>query len=245
MSETIRVVVVDDHPIVREGLRLMLATSDDLALVGEAANGATALQIVNDVQPDVVLLDMRMPGMSGLEVLASLRKTWPQIAILILTTYKEDELILRGFQAGAAGYLLKESSLETLFHAIRAVAHGEIVMQPEIMARVLTHTPSPSDTSSSSTHLLSTSLPSSPELTKREQEVLAGVACGERSKEIARRLGITERTVRAYLTNIYTKLNVDSRAAAVAIALERGLLTREKEAQKNSLRFDPGERGFS
>lgn len=224
MSETIRVVVVDDHPIVREGLRLMLATSNDLALVGEAANGTTALQIVEEVQPDVVLLDMRMPGMSGLEVLASLRETWPQIAVLILTTYKEDELILRGFQTGAAGYLLKESSLETLFYAIRAVAHGEIVMQPEIMARVLTHTPIATDTPSTSPLSLSPPLPYPLELTKREQEVLAGVACGERSKEIARRLGITERTVRAYLTNIYTKLNVDSRASAVALALKYGLL---------------------
>lgn len=224
MSETIRVVVVDDHPIVREGLRLMLATSNDLALVGEAANGTTALQIVEEVQPDVVLLDMRMPGMSGLEVLASLRETWPQIAVLILTTYKEDELILRGFQTGAAGYLLKESSLETLFYAIRAVAHGEIVMQPEIMARVLTHTPIATDTPSTSPLSPSPPLPYPLELTKREQEVLAGVACGERSKEIARRLGITERTVRAYLTNIYTKLNVDSRASAVALALKYGLL---------------------
>ncbi len=224
MSEVIRVVVVDDHPIVREGIRLMLATSDDLDLVGDAADGATALRMVEELQPDVVLLDMRMPGMSGLEVLETLRKTWPQIAVLILTTYNEDELIVRGFQAGASGYLLKEGSLEALFHALRAVAHGEVVMQPEIMARVLSHAASPADTSSSASSPRLTPLPSYMELTKREQEVLAGVASGERSKEIAKRLGITERTVRAYLTNIYTKLNVDSRASAVAVAIVRGLL---------------------
>jgi NarL family two-component system response regulator YdfI len=224
MSEVIRIVVVDDHPIVREGIRLMLATSDDLVLVGDAADGATALRMVEELQPDVVLLDMRMPGMSGLEVLESLRKAWPQIAVLILTTYNEDELIVRGFQAGASGYLLKEGSLEALFHALRAVAHGEVVVQPEIMARVLSHSASSATTSSPATNLHLTPLPGYMELTKREQEVLAGVASGERSKEIAKRLGITERTVRAYLTNIYTKLNVDSRASAVAVAIARGLL---------------------
>lgn len=224
MSNTIRVMVVDDHPIVREGLRLMLATSDDLALVGDAADGSTALQIIAELQPDVVLLDMRMPGIGGLEVLEQIRANWRQIAVLILTTYDEDELILRGLQAGASGYLLKESPLETLFHAIRAAARGEVVMQPEIMARVLAHTAHAPGSSPPSLPLSSATLPSSMELTKREQEVLAGVVHGERSKEIAKRLGITERTVRAYLTTIYTKLNVDSRASAVAAAMERGLL---------------------
>ncbi|WP_340689254.1 response regulator transcription factor [Ktedonosporobacter rubrisoli] len=209
---------MDDHPIIQEGIRLMLAASDDLALVGDAADGATALRIIEELQPEVVLLDMRMPGMSGLDILKCLRKHWPQLAVLILTTFDEDELILRGFQAGASGYLLKESSLETLFQAIRVAVHGEIVMQPEIMARVLSYIRPPAFKSHSP------SLPASLELTRREQEVLAGVANGERSKEIAKRLGITERTVRAYLTNIYTKLEVDSRASAVAAAIHRGLL---------------------
>lgn len=228
MNEMIRVVVVDDHPIVREGIRLMLATSDDLALVGDAADGAAALQTIEDLQPDVVLLDMRLPGMSGLEVLEFLRKTWPQIAVLILTTYNEDELIVRGFQTGASGYLLKEGSLETLFHAIRAASRGEVVMQPEIMARVLAHTTSPAGEEAPANPPIAP-LPSPLTLTKREQEVLAGVACGERSKEIAKRLGITERTVRAYLTNIYTKLNADSRASAVALAFKYGLLPTQRE----------------
>lgn len=224
MSKTIRVMVVDDHPIVREGLRLMLATSDDLLLVGDAAEGTTALQLIAEEQPDVVLLDLRMPGMDGLEVLEQIRATWRQVAVLILTTYNEDELILRGLLAGASGYLLKESSLETLFHAIRASARGEVIMQPEVMARVLAHTAGIPGSSSPSLSMSSAVLPGSTELTKREQEVLAGVVRGERSKEIAKRLGITERTVRAYLTTIYTKLNVDSRASAVAAAMERGLL---------------------
>lgn len=224
MSKAIRVMVVDDHPIVREGLRLMLATSDDLLLVGDAADGATALQLIAEVQPDVVLLDLCLPGIDGLEVLEQIRANWRQVAVLILTTYNEDELILRGLQAGASGYLLKESSLETLFHAIRASARGEVIMQPEIMGRVLAHTTDTPDSSFPSPIMSSATLPNSLELTRREQEVLAGVVRGERSKEIAKRLGITERTVRAYLTTIYTKLNVDSRASAVAAALERGLL---------------------
>jgi len=223
MSAMIRVMTVDDHPLVREGLRFMLATSDDLVFVGDAADGGTALQLITKIQPDVILLDIRMPGMDGLEALAHIRKTWPQIAVLILTTYDEDELLMRGLQAGACGYLLKESPLETLFQAIRTAARGELVVQPEMMARILSHTAYPISTASSER------APSSMELTKREHEVLAGVARGERSKEIAAHLGITERTVRAYLTNIYTKLNVDSRASAVAVGVERGLLMQQHE----------------
>ena len=223
MKTMIRVMAVDDHPLVREGLRLMLATSDDLLFVGDAADGGTALQLINEMQPDVVLLDIRMSGMDGLEALEHIRKTWPRIAVLILTTYDEDELMMRGLQAGASAYLLKESPLETLFNAIRTAARGEMVVQPEMMARILSYTASPISTSPSE------SVPSYMQLTQREQEVLAGVARGERSKEIAAHLGITERTVRAYLTNIYTKLNVDSRASAVAVAMERGLLLQQHE----------------
>jgi NarL family two-component system response regulator YdfI len=143
--------------------------------------------------------------------------------VLLLTTYDEDELMLRGLQAGACGYLLKNITLDTLINAIRAAARGEVLIQPEIMARLLAHTvPAPGTTSPSRAQ----PLPSYMELTRREKQVLEGVARGERSKEIAARLGITERTVRAYLTNIYTKLNVDSRASAVAVAIECGFLSR-------------------
>lgn len=218
MSKSIRVIAIDDHPLVREGLRLMLATSEDLIMIGEAADGASAIQLIGESAPDVVLLDLRMPGMSGMEVLEHIRKTWPEIAVLILTTYDEDELMMHGLQLGACGYLLKETPLDTLFHAIRTAARGEIVIQPEIMARILAHTTyasSPTRTTHTQGYM---------ELTRRELEVLAGVARGERSKEIARRLGITERTVRAYLTNIYTKLNVESRSEAIAVALKQGIL---------------------
>ena len=212
----IRVVVVDDHLVVRRGLRMMLevAGKGSFALVGDAADGATALRQVEETQPDVVLMDLRMPGMDGLEAIEQMRSRWPHIAVVILTTYNEDDLMLRGLRAGACGYLLKDTTRETMFHAIRTAARGETLLQPDIMARLLAYTASTAPVKT----------PGRAELTERERDILAGVARGERSKEIARRLGITTRTVATHLTNVYTKLDVDSRASAVAAAMERGLL---------------------
>ena len=225
----IRVVVVDDHLVVREGLRLMLevAGKGRFALVGDAADGATALRLVEETQPDVVLMDLRMPGMDGLETIEQLRTRWPHIAVVILTTYNEDDLMLRGLRAGACGYLLKDTNRETMFHAIETAARGETLLQPDIMARLLSYTAP----TSSPACAVSSSLAVTPSehvgLTEREREILAGVARGERSKEIARRLGITTRTVATHLTSIFNKLNVDSRASAVAMAMERGLLSHQ------------------
>jgi len=212
----IRVAVVDDHLVVREGLRMMLevAGKGSFALVGDAADGAAALRLVEETQPDVVLMDLRMPGMDGLEAIEQMRTRWPHIAVVILTTYNEDDLMLRGLRAGACGYLLKDTTRETMFHAIRTAARGETLLQPDIMARILAYT--------GPAAIVKTT--DRAELTERERDILAGVARGERNKEIARRLGITTRTVATHLTNIYTKLDVDSRASAVAAAMERGLL---------------------
>lgn len=223
-QDIIRVVVVDDHLIVREGLRMMLELGGEgFALVGDATDGATALRVVEELQPDVVLMDLRMPGMDGLEAIAHIRQTWPQIAVVILTTYNEDELMVRGLRSGACGYLLKDTDRETLFHAIRAAARGEMLLQPEMLARVLALT------SQATGHPSSTGLHAGClDLTEREREILQGVARGERSKEIAARLGISIRTVGAHLASIYTKLGVDSRASAVAIAIERGLIARRE-----------------
>ncbi|GHO61102.1 response regulator [Ktedonobacter robiniae] len=228
MPRPIRVVIADDHLMVRKGLRLMLEEEggEEIKLVGDAADGAAVVAMVEQAQPDVVVMDIRMPGMNGLAALERIRTMWPHIAVLLLTTYDEDELLIQGLQAGASGYFLKETPVETLLDAIRSAARGEMLIQPETMARLLSYATSvsPALSVSRSQHPQGAGISGSIALTKREKEVLAGVAQGERSKEIAVRLGITERTVRAYLTNIYTKLNVDSRASAVALAY--GLLPR-------------------
>jgi NarL family two-component system response regulator YdfI len=213
---SIHILIADDHLIIRQGLRLILETEDDFKLVGEAADGAEALRLCSELHPDVVLMDLRMPGMDGLTAIERLHQEQPEVAVVILTTFNEDNLMLRGLQAGAHGYLLKDTDRAALFDTIRAAARGETLLKPEIMARVL----SMSGAKSTSGGLTSSAV----DLTEREREVLEGVAHGERSKEIAVRLGISERTVKAYLASIYDKLGVDSRAAAIAVASQKGLL---------------------
>ncbi len=210
-----RILIADDHLIIRQGLRLILETEDGFELVGEAADGAEALRLCADLHPDVVLMDLRMPGMDGLTAIERLSREQPDIAVVILTTFNEDDLMLRGLRAGAKGFLLKDTSRETLFNAIRAAARGETLLKPDTMARLLSRVEAPSISGAPSGGL---------DLTEREREVLAAVARGERSKEIALHLGITERTVKAHLASIYNKLGVDSRAAAIAVAAQRGIL---------------------
>ena len=211
----IRVMITDDHMIIREGLRLILETADDIEVVGEAVDGAECLDLVKRLKPQVVLMDLQMPRMNGITAIGHLRKDFPEIAIVILTTYNEDDLMIQGLQAGARGYLLKDSSRESLLDSIRAAAKGETLLKPEILARVLAPQSAPKPASVSS---------SDSTLTEREREVLQLAAKGERSKEIAFKLGITERTVKAHLQSVYQKFGVDSRAAAVAIAAQKGWL---------------------
>jgi NarL family two-component system response regulator YdfI len=158
--------------------------------------------------------------MDGLEAITQIRERWPHIAVVILTTYNEDDLMLRGFRAGACGYLLKDTDRESLFHAIRAAARGDMLLQPEIMARILARTTDTPHLALSGTETEKESI-----LTERERTVLQAVARGERSKEIAAQLGISIRTVSSHITSIYTKLGVDSRVSAVAAGIERGLLS--------------------
>src|SRR5882724_7402384 len=139
MSNRIRVVIADDHPVVRTGLRLMLGMREIFELVGEAVDGASAVRLVGELQPDVVLMDLRMPGMDGIAALSHIHREWPQVAALILTTYNEDELMIRGLRAGARGYLLKDADVELLLQAIERAARGEMLVQSEVMERILLH----------------------------------------------------------------------------------------------------------
>jgi len=219
MNDVIRILIVDDHLIVREGLRLILETESGFDLIGEASNGAEALELVGELKPDVILMDLRMPGMDGLTAIEHLRNDFPDIAVVILTTFNEDELMRKGLGLGARGYLLKDTDRNTLFNTIVAAARGETLLKPEILEKILGSRTMPKTRSD---HKLDNSL------TDRELEVLFAVAKGERSKEIAYKLGITERTIKAHLSNIYSKLGVDSRAAAVSEAMLRGWLDHTK-----------------
>ena len=217
MTEITRVLICDDHLIVREGLRLILETEAGFDLVGEASNGIEAIELAADLQPDVILMDLRMPGMDGLTAIEYLRRDRPEIAIVILTTFNEDELMRKGLGLGARGYLLKDTDRSTLFNTIRAAARGETLLKPEILENLL----------GQQLKAKKSPVQNAIDLTARELEVLDAVAQGERSKEIAYRLGITERTVKAHLSNIYSKLGVDSRAAAVSEAMRKGMLSQD------------------
>lgn len=212
----IKVLIVDDHLIVREGLQLILEAADDITVVGEAANGQAALDFVLSTAPDVILMDMQMPVMDGLTAIRRIKEIAPTIAILILTTYNEDRLMLEGLQAGAKGFLLKDVPRDRLLQAIYAAARGETLLTSEIMERLLsftTHRSSPAPTQKMS-----------PVLTERELAVLQAVAEGQTNKGIAIRLNITERTVKAHLESIFQKLGVNSRAAAISTATHYGIL---------------------
>lgn len=210
-AERIRVLIADDHLVVREGLRTMLEIQDDLAVAGEASDGREAVRLVGEVKPDVVLMDLRMPNMDGLEAIREIRAAWPQIAVVILTTYDDDAHIVRGLQAGARGYLLKDCSRADLLAAIRAAARGETLLTPAVAARVVAH--------------LDHAAPADSTLSDREQAVLELVAGGWRNKEIADRLQITERTVKAHLASVFNKLGASSRAEAIARAMSAGILS--------------------
>ncbi len=208
----IRVLIADDHMVVREGLRAILEAAPDLLPVGEATDGAEAVQLVGEKTPDVVLMDLRMPGMDGIEAIRQIRARYPDVQVVILTTYDEDDYIVRGLRAGARGYLLKDSGRKVLFEAIRAAARGESLLPPEVIAKVVANLQGPQRAEAET-------------LSKRENQVLALLAQGAPNKEIALELSISERTVKAHVTSIFNKLGAGSRAEAVAIALRNGLLS--------------------
>lgn len=221
MSTTIRVLVADDHFIVREGLRLILETDEGMQLIGEAVNGKEAVELAGQLNPDVILMDLRMPVLDGLSAIELIRRQQPGIAIVILTNFNEDEMMVKGLSAGAKGFLLKDTDRETLLNSIRAAARGETLLKPEIMARLMAHTTSLTVQTRKPTPVTT--------LTGRELEVLRAIARGERSKEIAFALGISERTVKAHIASIFSRLGVDSRAAAIAEAARMGLFDHDSQ----------------
>ena len=219
MNNLIRVLITDDHSIVREGLALILETADDIEVVGEAADGAEALQLAAEHQPDVILMDLRMPGMDGLTAIEHLQRDHPKIAVVILTTYNEDDLMLRGLQAGAKGFLLKDTPRGTLLDTIQAAAKGESLLSADVMSRLMANMQAAGKSGMAQNQPAKES-----PLTDRELETLRAVADGMTNKGVAVHLGISERTVKAHLTSVYNKLGVDSRAAAIATAAQKGFL---------------------
>ncbi len=217
MNRKPRVLIADDHLIVREGLRLILEGEEDFLVVGEAADGAEAVRQVAALAPDVVLMDLRMPGMDGLEALRHIGAESPDVAVVVLTTFNEDDLMLHALAGGARGYLLKDASRETLLDAVRAAARGETLLAPSVVARALRK-------QAASARRAPQTRRSEGMLSAREVEVLEGVARGLRNKEIADRLSITERTVKAHLASIFNKLAVDSRAGAVSAGIREGFI---------------------
>lgn len=221
-TKKIRVLLVDDQNLFREGLRIILSVQPDIEVVGEAANGQQALEQVAALQPDLVLMDLRMPVLDGVATTKRLHQTHPQSRIIVLTTFDDDEFVFEGLRAGAVGYLLKDVQSEKLLEAIRAASRGESFLQPSIAAKLVAEFTR-----------LSAAPPSPPPpqiaglvepLSERELEILGQVATGASNKEIATALFITEGTVKNHLTNILGKLEVRDRTQAVLKAKELGLL---------------------
>jgi len=205
----IRIVVVDDHPVVREGLVASLQDDPEFQVVGAVGSAEDAQPLVAARRPDVILLDLELPGMSGLDAIPVLAAASPSSRIVILTAYDTDERVLGAVRAGAAGYLLKGASLDEIARAIRAGHAGESYLEPRIATKVLSHLGPRKRLAS---------------LSDRERDVLRRVAGGQSNKQIARALGITERTVKFHVTSILNKLGAENRAQAVALAARRGLL---------------------
>jgi DNA-binding NarL/FixJ family response regulator len=207
--EPIRVLIVDDHPVVRDGLRGVLEGEPDMQVVGEAGHGAEALARARTTAVDVVLMDLRMPVMGGVEAIGELRHASPDARVLVLTTYDTDRDVLPAIEAGATGYLLKDTPREELLRAVRAAHRGEAVLSPAVAGRLMGQVRTPAQEA----------------LSARELEVLRLVAGGCTNRETARQLFISEATVKTHLLHIYAKLEVRDRASAVAAGYQRGLLT--------------------
>lgn len=205
---TIKILMADDHPVVRAGIRGMLETQADFEVLAEAENGREAVELVAKLKPDVVLMDLRMPEMEGVEAIEKIKTQHPEIHILVLTTYDTDADIVRAVEAGATGYLLKDAPRDELFRAVRATARGEAVLAPVVAARLMGKMRSSGEEN----------------LSAREIDVLMLVARGASNQDVADQLFISKATVKSHLLQIYQKLGVSDRTAAVTTAIERGII---------------------
>lgn len=203
----IRLLVVDDHPVVRAGIVGLLADEPDLEVVGEAGDGERAVALAAELEPDVVLMDLRMPGTDGATATDRIVTAQPGVRVVVLTTYETDTDILRAVEAGATGYLLKDTTRETLVEGVRAAARGETVLAPSVARRLVSQVRGPQE-----------------RLTERELQVLAAVARGRSNAQVGADLYIAEATVKTHLLRVFAKLGVDDRTRAVTVAIERGIL---------------------
>lgn len=206
--EKIRVIIADDHLVVREGLVVMLEATDEFEVVGQAYDGEGALRMSEELRPDVVLLDVQMPGLDGIEATRQLKKRVPTAQVVVLSSFDQDEYIYQSIQAGAKGYVLKDSGLDDLLDVVRAAARGESLLPPQIATKLVRRV----------------SAPQKRGLTKREYDVLCLMGKGLRNKEIADQLDITERTVKNHVTQIINKMSVKNRTEAVTQALKEKLI---------------------
>jgi DNA-binding NarL/FixJ family response regulator len=213
MEDTVRVLIAEDHPLFREGMRGRLDRVADVAVVGEAASGDEAVELAHKLEPDIILMDIKMPGLNGIEATREILRASPRVGVLVLTMFEDDDSVFAAMRAGAKGYLLKDSGGEGVVHAIRAVASGEAVFGPGVAERIMGFFSAPRRAPQRAF----------PELTEREEEVLSLVAQGKSNQEIARQLFVSLKTVRNHVSNILLKLQVADRAQAVIRARDAGM----------------------
>jgi DNA-binding NarL/FixJ family response regulator len=206
----VRVLIADDHSVVRQGLRMFLGLDPEIEIVAEATSGEEAIQLARDIRPDVVLMDLVMPGMGGVAATRMIRTEMPAVEVVALTSVVADEAVTGAIRAGAIGYLLKNTEADELRRAIKSAAAGQVYLSPEAAARLVREV----------------KIPGSPEaLTERETAVLRLIAKGQANKQVARQLGIREQTVKTHVSNILGKLQLQSRTQAALYAVERGLVS--------------------
>ena len=214
MKDTFRVLIADDHPLFREGMRGRQDRVGDIAVVGEAASGEEAVELARKLEPHVVLMDIKMPGLNGIEATREILRANPRVGVLMLTMFEDDDSVFAAMRAGAKGYLLKDSGGEGVVYAIRAVTSGEAVFGPGVAERIIGFFSVPRSAVPQRAF---------PELTEREEEILSLVAQGKSNQEIARQLFVSLKTVRNHVSNILVKLQVADRAQAVIRARDAGI----------------------